>query len=372
MRTDDLRESPGFLHNLPELYREFSDRDPLLENAVMAVALAHHSNQGGSCDAALQARKLYGLSLSLLNEKLSGGNLQSETALIAVLFLNYYLVFGSESPTSDVWSIHSDALSTLIRTRGTSSQFLDPKIGGITRAAVYIAVYRNLTRRILPGAEVALLEKSLELYRDAIWAETTLALSRITRLSCQCDELLARDSQDVLASEAVVQLIFRMRDEDHRYPEKYDTMALDKTRLERSFFDIIWVNSWRAARITLLQSLIDLIIRADTQSELQFRLTDLERLRYAAEKSILTIVDEITTTTSSLLAEFEAKRLQANRDGTSIGCVAIAYFMSLAPLGVAIGVRGLSEEQRLHIAGQLAAASANIGLRRPIRERWRR
>ncbi|KAH7333133.1 hypothetical protein BKA65DRAFT_40398 [Rhexocercosporidium sp. MPI-PUGE-AT-0058] len=140
MCTDNLRTTPGFLHNLPRLYGEASGQDPLLDNAVMAVSLAHLSNQSGSYDAALQARKLYGVSISLLNKALSEGNLQNDTTLIAVLFLNYYQVFSDEHPTSDVWSMHSDALSMLLRARGTSAQFLDPKFGGITRAAVYIAV----------------------------------------------------------------------------------------------------------------------------------------------------------------------------------------------------------------------------------------
>lgn len=39
-----------------------------------------------------------------------------------------------------MWSIHSDALGLLLRTRGTSCQFIDPRVGGIARAAVYIAV----------------------------------------------------------------------------------------------------------------------------------------------------------------------------------------------------------------------------------------
>lgn len=92
--TDNLKANPGFLHNLPQLYGEARGRDLLLDNAVMAVSLAHHSNQSGSYDAALQARKLYGVSISLLNKELSEGNLQSETTLIAVLFLNYYQVCG--------------------------------------------------------------------------------------------------------------------------------------------------------------------------------------------------------------------------------------------------------------------------------------
>lgn len=92
MHTDDLRANPGFLHNLPQLYGEAGGRDPLLDSAVMAVSLAHHSNQCGSYDAALQARKLYGDSISRLNRALSEGDLQTETTLIAVLFLNYYQV----------------------------------------------------------------------------------------------------------------------------------------------------------------------------------------------------------------------------------------------------------------------------------------
>ncbi|KAL2065870.1 hypothetical protein VTL71DRAFT_3540 [Oculimacula yallundae] len=372
LSTDDMRKSPGFLHNLPQLYHEARERDPLLDHAVMAVALAHLSNQSGSCDAAGEARRLYGLSISLLNKELSDGNLQSETTLIAVLFLNYYLVFGDERPTSDVWSIHSDALSMLLRTRGTSSQFLNPKVGGMARSAVYISVYRNLTRRILPGAEVALFDESLTSYTDIIWAATSLALSRITRLLCQCDELLSKEIDEDQPSAALLDLIFQMSDEDHRYPEDYSHVVLDPDHLDATFFDVVWTNSWRAARITLLQSLVDLILHAHSCDDLQPRYEQLEQLRQTAEEIILSMTDEISTSTSRLLAEFEVKRSKANRYGEPIGCVAIAYFMSLAPLGVALGVKTLSEQQKVYIGSQLAVVSGKIGLNRPVRERWPR
>jgi len=107
METHDLKTNPGFLHNLPQLYREASGRDPLLDHAVMAVSLAHHSNQLGSYDVALQARKLYGVSISLLNHELSEGNLQSESTLIAVLFLNYYQVSRNAAcPMVHIESLH--------------------------------------------------------------------------------------------------------------------------------------------------------------------------------------------------------------------------------------------------------------------------
>ncbi|KAL5330597.1 hypothetical protein ACEPPN_000115 [Leptodophora sp. 'Broadleaf-Isolate-01'] len=338
----------------------------------MAVSLAHHSNQSGSYDAALQARKLYGVSISLLNKELSEGNLQSETTLIAVLFLNYYQVFSDEHPTSDVCSMHSDALTMLLRTRGTSSQFLDPKVGGITRAAVYVAIYRNLTRRILPGPEVALFEKSLESYKETTWADTTIALASITRLLCRCDKLLEKKPSEGRASLALMELISRFKEEDKKYPDWYGSVALDPDRLETSFFEIVWVNSRRAARITLLQSLVDLTLRTHMHSDLQHRLKEMSRLRHMAEESILVMADEISINTSALLAEFESRRAKANRDGEPLGCVAIAYFLSLAPLGIAIGVKTLSEERRICIAGQLAIVSSRIGLRRPLREQWRR
>ncbi|KAK0111055.1 hypothetical protein ONS95_001435 [Cadophora gregata] len=372
MQTRDLKTNPGFLHNLPQLYCESRGRDPLLDHAVLAVSLAHHSNQSGSYDAALQARKSYGLSISLLNKELSEGNLQSESTLIAVLFLNYYQVFSDENPTSDVWSMHSDALSMLLRSRGTVSQFLDPRVGGITRAAVYIAVYRNLTRRILPGPEVALFEEALDSYKETTWGETTLALASTTRLLCKCDDLLAKKPSQGHSSLALLELITRFREEDCRYPKWYGSVAIDPDRLEDSFFDVIWVNSRRAARITLLQSLVELTLRVHPHSDLHHRLKEMNRVRHAAEDTIQMMADEISISTTSLLAEFEGKRAKACRDGEPIGCVAIAYFLSLAPLGIAIGVKTLSDEQRRYIAGQLAVVSSRIGLRRPLRQQWRK
>lgn len=219
---------------------------------------------------------------------------------------------------------------------------------------------------------MALFEKSLESYKETTWADTTIALASITRLLCRCDKLLEKKPSEGRASLALMELISRFKEEDKKYPDWYGSVALDPDRLETSFFEIVWVNSRRAARITLLQSLVDLTLRTHMHSDLQHRLKEMSRLRHMAEESILVMADEISINTSALLAEFESRRAKANRDGEPLGCVAIAYFLSLAPLGIAIGVKTLSEERRICIAGQLAIVSSRIGLRRPLREQWRR
>lgn len=271
-----------------------------------------------------------------------------------------------------MWSIHSDALGLLLRTRGTSCQFIDPRVGGIARAAVYIAMYRNLTRRVLPGSEVTLFEEFLESYKETTWGETTLALASITRLLCRCDDLLARKPIEGRASLALLELICRFKEEGWRYPEWYGSVTVDAYRLEDSFFDVIWVNSRRASLITLLQSLVDLTLRTHLHSDLEHRLKEMSRLRHRAEETIQTMANEISISTTALLAEFEKKRMKACRDGEPFGSVAIAYFWSLAPLGIAVGVKTLSEEQRRYIAGQLTMVCSVIGLRRPLREHWRK
>ena len=50
--------------------------------------------------------------------------------------------------------MHSDALSMLLRSRGTASQFLDPRVGGITRAAVYIAVSLSFLEVVVQQADL--------------------------------------------------------------------------------------------------------------------------------------------------------------------------------------------------------------------------
>lgn len=99
---------------------------------------------------------------------------------------------------------------------------------------------------------------------------------------------------------------------------------------------------------------------------------DLQETLLYLEETIQAIADEISISTSGLLAEFEARRAKTCHDRKPIGCVAIAYFLSLAPLGIAIDVKTLSEEQSKYIAGQLAVVSSKIGLRRLLREQWRR
>ncbi|KAH9216677.1 hypothetical protein DL95DRAFT_387440, partial [Leptodontidium sp. 2 PMI_412] len=92
----------------------------------------------------------------------------------------------------------------------------------------------------------------------------------------------------------------------------------------------------------------------------------MSRLRHRAEEIIQTMADKISINTTALLAEFEKKRVKACRDGEPIGYVAIAYFWSLAPLGIAVGVKTLSEEQRRYIASQLTMVSSGIGLKREL------
>ncbi len=92
MDTDDLNADPGFLHNLKQVYQEAAGDDPLLDKAVMAVAIVHASNYSRSNENAIEARKSYGASISLLNKALSEGNLRNDTTLLAILFLNFYQV----------------------------------------------------------------------------------------------------------------------------------------------------------------------------------------------------------------------------------------------------------------------------------------
>lgn len=90
--SHDLSVSPGFLHNLPQLYRESSDTDALLVQAVKAVSLVNLSNHTRSTEMAFDAKKAYGSAIALLNKRLSAGAFQSDSTLTAVLFLNYYQV----------------------------------------------------------------------------------------------------------------------------------------------------------------------------------------------------------------------------------------------------------------------------------------
>ncbi|KAH9218707.1 hypothetical protein DL95DRAFT_405736, partial [Leptodontidium sp. 2 PMI_412] len=78
---------------------------------------------------------------------------------------------------------------------------------------------------------------------------------------------------------------------------------------------------------------------------------DLQETLLNLEETIQAMADEISISASGLLAEFEARRAKECHDRKPIGCVAIVYFLSLAPLGIAIGVKTLSEEQRKYMAG---------------------
>lgn len=49
-------------------------------------------------------------------------------------------MYSGDKPVKTVWETHVDALATILRLRGTESQFTDTRISGITRAAHRVVV----------------------------------------------------------------------------------------------------------------------------------------------------------------------------------------------------------------------------------------
>jgi hypothetical protein len=92
INTDDLKASPGFLHNIPRLFNRTTSKESVLRQAVTAVALSNFSNQVGSEDLLIKARKCYGRGLVELHRALSEGRLKSDDTLGGCLMLNMYEV----------------------------------------------------------------------------------------------------------------------------------------------------------------------------------------------------------------------------------------------------------------------------------------
>lgn len=92
VQTDDLKVSPGFLHNLPRLFNQTNINNSVLRQSVTAVALSSFANQVGSEDLLITARKCYGRSLVEMHRALSERRLESDETLAGCLLLTMYEV----------------------------------------------------------------------------------------------------------------------------------------------------------------------------------------------------------------------------------------------------------------------------------------
>ena len=119
-------------------------------------------------------------------------------------------------------------------------------------------------------------------------------------------------------------------------------------------------NVYRAARIILLQTLLNLGIRALLQTDLSHLAQYMQNLQLQTSKYIYEMVDCISNTTEVVLIKLDGRGWseRGSQDGK-----AIAGYTSVFPLKVASSVKMISDEQRKHIGGQLEFIETTLGLR---------
>ena len=117
-------------------------------------------------------------------------------------------MYSGEKSVKTVWETHADALATILRTRGTASQFTDTRIDGITRAShrvavrlachrckvplptnIYTQMFKNLLRRVTPGPETDMMEATMD--PEVTWSQVIFAYNRIARLLPVADSIRA-------------------------------------------------------------------------------------------------------------------------------------------------------------------------------------
>lgn len=219
---------------------------------------------------------------------------------------------------------------------------------------------------MVPGPEIKLMDRAMELYPEAHWAVSSLAWSRITRLVPQCDEILAGDCFTDTASQRLLDTITTLQTEEQKYLIWYANHGslIDANGPTQDALDIVYLNNYRATRIMLLRLLTDLANRVRRHFDLGHKYEEADQIEYAAQNNARAMANEIASSTGDIMDKFEGKGAVPWNSGGPI-----AYFCSIPPLGFALSVRTLSELDQARVKELLRAVSSKVGLRRPLPER---
>ena len=227
---------------------------------------------------------------------------------------------------------------------------------------------KNLLRRTAPGLESKLWEESID--SEAPWLQANLALNRIARLLPIADSVLREEPSAELFGERLLHAISLLQTEDQKFQDwsiKYGTIPSQNERsgsydVEVSQRDSFANGSWnvyRAGRIILLQTLLNLANKALLHEDLLYLHENMQKLQLYASTELFVMASDISVSTAFVLAELQGK---AWYERTSQGGRPIAAYTAVFPLKVALSVKTLSPEQRDYVSGQLQFIESTLGL----------
>lgn len=230
-------------------------------------------------------------------------------------------------------------------------------------------MFKNLLRRTAPGLESKLWEESID--SEAPWSQANLALNRIARLLPIADSVLRGEPSVELSSERLLHAISLLQTEDQNFQDwsiKYGTLPsrnetsgnYDVEASQRdSFANGSW-NVYRAGRIVLLQTMLNLANKALLHEHLLYLHENMQALQLYTSTELFAMVSDISVSTAFVLADLQGK---ASHERTSQGGKPIAAYTAVFPLKVALSVQTMSAEQRDYVSRQLQFIESTLGLK---------
>jgi hypothetical protein len=125
-----------------------------------------------------------------------------------------------------------------------------------------------------------------------------------------------------------------------------------------------YLNVYRAARIILLQTLLALIIKATCHVDLSHVFEEMEVRKVQTEQNIHRMVNEISLSVSGVLNNMDEKSWskRTSQDGK-----AVAGYVSMWPLNIALSAKTLSDQQKEQIFRQLNFIERRLWLGQALR-----
>ncbi|CZR55850.1 uncharacterized protein PAC_05738 [Phialocephala subalpina] len=373
----------GFLDNFPKLYGTSSDE--AFKNAVSAISLASFSNQVRCVDLGVAAKKSYGKALLSVKKALQDPSRSTSHATLAsILTLNMYDMVCEDIPPKVLWGSHADALGMILRMRGGIDQFKSPISGATAQVAHGVVSCYNLDRRLPPGPESILWEKSVDAATCTPFEQIGLAYNRIARIIPAADTALSDLQMGQESAQRLLQAISMCQVEDRAYrswvastehPFVYET--LDKSLFDASkddraatlppeihVYPSVWApglwNTYRAARIVLLQTVSACIEKAARHPELAKKFFNSSIMQQSILIDIDKMVNEICSSIPYILGDIRGKTW-APKDAERVK--AWGGFTSLWVLRVLIGVPALGPERKEFVIKQLHYIAGKMGIR---------
>lgn len=381
LQTDDA--GFGFLDNFPKLYGTSSGE--VFRDAVSAISLASFSNQVRSANLGVAAKKSYGKALLSVQKALQDPSRSTSHATLAsILTLNMYDMVCEDIPPKVLWGSHADALGMILRMRGGTDQFKSPISGATAQVAHGVVACYNLDRRLPPGPESILWERSVDAATCTPFEQIGLAYNRIARILPRADTALSSLHAGQDSAQRLLQAISMCQVEDRAYRswvaanshpfiyEILDRSLFAATKDERAatlppqihVYPNVWApglwNTYRAARIVLLQTELACIEKAARHPELVEKFPNSTVILQTIHLAIGKMVGEICSSIPYILGDIQGKSW-APKNAERVK--AWGGFTSLWVLRVLMGVPALGPTRKDFVIKQLHYIAEKMGIR---------